>query len=183
MAATYLLRSNLLNDPSLWPAGRCMVWGTQLLSLNSLLCSISAANLFPGKTGWSTIHLPEIGSLCTDFPPKGKFVHHRSYFSVFPENCKLSMKGDHTRLPILTTCKRASAKGHLKISVIQWSAAVHPDDICYLDGFIIFEPDRLVNIRRRIPSMRACHMVCLRIILCAYDYNVEISTSLLSCFI
>ena len=40
------------------------------------------------------------------------------------------------------------------------STAVYLDDICRLDGLIIFEPEELVNTHRHMPSIRTCRMVC-----------------------
>lgn len=128
----------------------------------------------PGKTDWTMTHLPNFGSLCTDFQSKDKLVHQRSFFSIFPlEPQDLNKRRPHN----------AASTHSMQDLKIEWSGAVsHPDDVCCLDGFIICELDGLVNIGRFMSSIRACRMVYLRIFLCAYAYNVEINTSLLSRF-
>ncbi len=92
---------------------------------------------------------------------------------------------------MLTGCNHTSNMGRPKIEIIQWrtgkgiisrcSSMIHTTYA--VDGRIIFEPEMLVNIHRHTPSIKACRMVCLRIVLFAYDYNVKMSTSLLSRFV
>ncbi len=124
MVATYLLRPNLFNDPSLWPAGKCMVRGTPLLFLNSHPCMISAANILPFsfllERQIERRYIFQKLFLLYGVPAlRQTRTPEQLIFNYSLENCKRSRILDYTRLRILTECNHTSKTRRLKIEIIQ----------------------------------------------------------------